>query len=200
METIETHGDYTLSLEHDQDCESPLENDPGVCITYRAGARTCIGNTPLDQEAHAEVAARIESGELIGLPVYAYVHSGIALSTGPFSCPWDSGQSGFIYVDRATALEWQGGKILTAKRRAATLRSLEGVLSAYGDWINGDCYGFIIERAGEHVDSCWGFIGYKYAKEEGRDALAARIACDEKASTQETRERNYWAARDVITI
>ena len=34
------------------------------------------------------------------LPVYMYDHSGITLSTGPFSCPWDSGQVGFIYVTK----------------------------------------------------------------------------------------------------
>jgi len=34
----------------------------------------------------------------ISLPVYLYDHSGITVSTCPFSCPWDSGQVGIIYV------------------------------------------------------------------------------------------------------
>ena len=30
------------------------------------------------------------------LPLYAYEHGMITVSTGPFSCPWDSGQVGFV--------------------------------------------------------------------------------------------------------
>lgn len=29
------------------------------------------------------------------LPLYLYVHSGMAMSTGPFNDPWDSGQMGW---------------------------------------------------------------------------------------------------------
>jgi len=42
--------------------------------------------------------------------LYLYDHSGITMSTSPFSCPWDSGQVGFAYVDRAT-VEREWGKI-----------------------------------------------------------------------------------------
>ena len=31
------------------------------------------------------------------LPLYLYDHSGITMSISPFSCPWDSGQVGWIY-------------------------------------------------------------------------------------------------------
>ena len=30
------------------------------------------------------------------MPLYAYEHGMITVSTGPFSCPWDSGQVGFV--------------------------------------------------------------------------------------------------------
>ena len=36
------------------------------------------------------------------LPLYLYDHSGITISTGPFSCPWDSGQVGWIYAPKDT--------------------------------------------------------------------------------------------------
>ena len=35
---------------------------------------------------------------LVCLPVYMYDHSGITVSTSPFSCNWDSGQIGWIYT------------------------------------------------------------------------------------------------------
>ena len=33
------------------------------------------------------------------LPLYLYDHSGITMNTGGFSCPWDSGQVGWIFAD-----------------------------------------------------------------------------------------------------
>ena len=37
------------------------------------------------------------------LPLYMYEHSGIALSTTPFSCPWDSGRLGFVIMTKEMA-------------------------------------------------------------------------------------------------
>ena len=42
-----------------------------------------------------------QSGAYLAFPVYAYIHSGVALSINPFSCPWDSGQIGFAVISRA---------------------------------------------------------------------------------------------------
>ena len=209
METTQYKG-LTIRIEADTDCTSPLEYDECVFITYRAGARSCYGNTPLDQEAHEDIARQIEAGTLIGLPVYVYQHSGVLIQASegnPFSCPWDSGQSGYVYVTKKTALDWQGGKVLTAKKRTATLDSLRSVVSEYSKWCNGECYGYIIEDgAGEQLESCWGFIGYEYAEQEAQSAADCCIVQIEKdrkqASAQkarETRERNAWACRGMVT-
>ena len=42
------------------------------------------------------------------LPLYLYDHSGITISTRPFSCPWDSGQVGWIYASKDTFREMTG--------------------------------------------------------------------------------------------
>lgn len=197
----------TITIEHDSDCESPLEHDEGVFITYNKSSRYTLGNTPADSNEHAAIGKRIELSELIGLPVYAYIHGGIALSTGPFSCPWDSGQSGWIYITRETALAWYGGKILTAAKRVKALNSLRAIVAEYSSWLNGDCYGYIIEDMdGEEVDACWGFIGRENAEEQAACAATreeARIIESNRqawrGALHEARERNYWAARDVVT-
>jgi hypothetical protein len=44
---------------------------------------------------------------LVILPVYLLDHSGITISTSSFSCPWDSGQVGFIYVTKEKCMEEQ---------------------------------------------------------------------------------------------
>jgi hypothetical protein len=168
----------TIRIEHDQDCSSPIEDDD-VIITYRKGSRYTLGNTPVDQEEFESLVARIQSGELIGLPVYAYVHSGVALSTGSWAgrlpqghAEFDSGLSGVVYITKATALEWHGVEVFTEELRDKFLQSLPGIVEEFGRWINGECYGFIIEdEHGEEIDSCWGFIGHEVALAEA-EALA----------------------------
>lgn len=208
-ETIK-HAGLTVRIVHDQNCESPLDNDEGVFITHRKGACTPIGNTPLEQEEHEDIARRIASGELIGLAVYCYEHSGIALSTsrtGQFCDRWDAGQSGYIYVTKKTALDWHGGKILSKAKRAQTIKNLEGIVSEYGRWMNGECYGYVIEDDGTNLDSCWGFIGYEYAEEEAKRAAenCAETRAEERrlawrAALKEAREARYWLTRGVVTV
>lgn len=203
----ETIGGFTIKYYHDHDCESPLDNDDDVHITYNKSARYTLGNEPLDEDAQRDIAARISAGELIGLPVYAYIHSGVALNTGGFSCPWDSGQSGFVYVTRQTALEWHGKKHLTKAIRARVLESLTAIVQEFGRYCNGECYGYVIENAdGAHVDSCYGYIGFEYVKQEAHGALEIVIQDDReqrrqawRAALREARERAYWEARDVTT-
>jgi hypothetical protein len=208
----EQYKGLVIRLEQDQDCENPLDNDAGaVFVTYRKGARSCYGNTPLDQEEHEEVGRRINAGELVGLPVYVYEHGGCiirAAEGNPFSCPWDSGQSGYIYVTKKTALEWYGGKVLTKGKREKTLQQLRGIVDTYSQWCNGECYGFIIEdQDGEQLDSCWGYIGADWAMQAGKESAdyhADKIQTDKRTAWRtalhEARERHYWQAREVLTV
>lgn len=171
----------TIRIVNDGDCDDPLGDD-AIAITYRKGSRYQLGNTPVDQDRIQDLIRDIRSGALIGLPVYAYVHSGVSLRASSFqgSLPqghaeFDSGLSGVAYITKATALEWHGGKIVTKAIRASCLKSLAAIVEEYGRWLNGDCYGFeIVDENGDVVDSCYGFIGYENAvaaaKEESPDA------------------------------
>ena len=107
-----------------------------------------------------------ERKAVIILPLFLYDHSGITMyTTGDTRYrqheAWDSGQVGFIYctqedIDR----EWNGDK-------EAAKKYLEGEIKTYDQYLTGDVYGFSIKnKHGEDVDSCWGFYGIEYAKEE----------------------------------
>lgn len=48
------------------------------------------------------------------IPVFLYDHSGLRISTGPFSCPWDSGQNRGKLGRRRTICKWRSRK---ARRR-----------------------------------------------------------------------------------
>ena len=60
---------------------------------------------------HKELLQLLEqSGKFVILPLYLYDHSGITMNTTGFSCPWDSGQVGWIYAD-ADCIKKEYGKV-----------------------------------------------------------------------------------------
>lgn len=98
------------------------------------------------------------------LPLYAYIHSGIALSLGngsyPFTCPWDSGQIGFVLVKKRYGFR--------NIRKAA-----ESLVQEWNQYLNGDVWGFRIFEEGENgdleeLDSCWRLYGLDYCREEAK--------------------------------
>lgn len=100
------------------------------------------------------------------LLLYLYDHSGITMSTGPFSCPWDSAQVGFIFVSRERIVQEYGtlDPAEATKRAEACLRD---EVALYDQYLTGDVFGFILRNPpcdkcggpGEDSDSCWGFFG-----------------------------------------
>ena len=100
------------------------------------------------------------------LPVYKYEHSGVKYNTGGFSCPWDSGQVGYIYTT-PKRLEAMCGKSIPSDERIVEI--LKSEVETFSAWANGDCYRFTIEKyeycshcnrgTWEYVDGCGGYIG-----------------------------------------
>ena len=130
---------------------------------------------------------------VIALPVYLYDHSGLALSTTPFHCPWDSGQVGWIWMERDTALAAfsRGGKRLTLKLRRQAEEALRAEVREYHQYLSGDVWYIRVENEdGDVLDSGGGFYGSDYAVEEGRAMLAALAP--------EERERKAEALAELI--
>lgn len=107
---------------------------------------------------------------VVCLPVYLYDHSGLTISTRPFYSPWDSGQVGFIYVTPAQAKEY--GIEPSAEGLENLLNGLLGAVEEYDCYLRGECFGFrVMKRVHgkddewEEEESCWGFLGEKWAKE-----------------------------------
>lgn len=70
------------------------------------------------------------------LPIYMYDHSGISLSTKPFSCPWDSGQVGFIFVSKEKLRKEYGVKRVTASLVSKAERILIAEVEEYNQYLN----------------------------------------------------------------
>jgi hypothetical protein len=97
--------------------------------------------------------------------VYAYIHSGMTISTQPFSCPWDSGVLGFVIITKADLRKEYNWKVLTQKRINEVYNRLDNIMDGevkvLDYYVSGDVYGFRIEdKNGDIEDSCYGFYGY----------------------------------------
>ncbi len=112
-----------------------------------------------------------ECGAVVILPLWLYDHSGISISTRSFvgrahHAGWDSGRVGFIYATRESIIEGQGWKKLTKERRAKVEGYLQREIEVFNQYLTGDIYSYSVAVDGEVVDSCCGFFGEEYAKEE----------------------------------
>lgn len=109
--------------------------------------------------------------------------------------------NGLIYQTRETVREEWGNCGAEAKEKAYNLMRAE--VSVYASYLEGHVYGFEIKDAdGEHLDSCWGFIGDPDEEDENYIHAEAKAAaeCCAKAIEREESERAEWAARDVVTV
>jgi hypothetical protein len=115
-----------------------------------------------------------DHGARVILPVFMYDHSGLAVNTTGFSCPWDSGQVGFIFQTAEQIREQFLVKRVTAKVEERARQGLVAEVAEYNSYLAGECYGFTVERDGEGVDSCWGILGdIEHAKAEANAAADA---------------------------
>lgn len=169
-ESIEYRG-YTIKVMADKSAENPITEWDGnieFCCwhsRYDLGNSKRYGNNLESSEECRDYAKRTKS---ILLPLYMYEHSGIALSLGreyPFNCRWDSGQLGYILIDRQWLHEYFGKKYFTKKIRARMLEAAENNVKLYNDYLSGAVYGFCVENTdGKTIDNCWGFYGYDHKK------------------------------------
>lgn len=97
---------------------------------------------------------------LLVLPLYLYDHGGITMSTSRFSCPWDSGQVGFIYMTVKDAVQHFNYDL------DAATKALQSEVEVYNYYLTGQCYGYVVkDSSGKNIDSCWGFLG------DGKDCI-----------------------------
>lgn len=150
-----------LKIIQDSYPESPREWD-NLGTMYCEHSRYNLGDKdaedPRDDEGNLPK-------DILYLPLYLYDHSGITMNTTGFSCPWDSGCVGIIYVSKETIKKEYGWKVLTKARREKILEYLKNEVEVYDQYLTGDVWGFQVVEYDEEdnyeqeTDSCWGFYG-----------------------------------------
>ncbi len=178
VEKFEVDG-LTVRILYDEDGPNPRkEFDHAahmVCFhrNYMLGDKH---NMSVD-EARDYVDMITKDGAVV-LPLYLYDHSGITMSVSKFSCPWDSGQVGFIYMTREDIRKNWGVKRVTKKLLEQAKDLMVSEVKEYDYYLTGQVYGFIVEAPasededeGKQLDSCWGFIGdLEYVRGEATQA------------------------------
>lgn len=139
-----------VKISHDDSCNSPRDNDSPIKLALFTRNYDLSNEINFKSENNSleEDLELLQSQHKYACVVYGYSHSGIAFSTKPSAYRWDSGVAGFAVSD---------DDFIESEERFLEFVSAD--LNEYSDWLNGNCYGYEVEVNGEHVDSCWGFIG-----------------------------------------
>ena len=113
---------------------NPREDDNlGTMICFHN--RYSLGDK---HEMKIEDAIKLErSDDVVSLELYLYDHSGITIATTSFSCPWDSGKVGFIYVTKERIRQEYGGKRVGKGTVKLVREVLEAEVREYDKYITG---------------------------------------------------------------
>ena len=120
-------------------------NDWSICYTGNSHALGTLKVTPEEAET---IRQRHLRGEIFLMPVFAYVHSGTMLRaayTNPFSCSWDSGQSGVVCIPR--------DKVAPGTTDAQLEETAKTLVRQFADYINGDVHQLMLRKDDDSPDA-----------------------------------------------
>jgi hypothetical protein len=155
MDTFE-HAGFGIAIQPDEDAESPDSwGNENLFLVTTSNRYFTVQRKGFGVEACRTTAVE---RDFHVLPLFAYIHSGVALSLAPFSDPWDSGQIGFVLVAKRKGFR----NILKAARE---------LVEEWNMYLSGDVWHYrVLDSQGDHVDSCSGFYGFEYCQQQARQA------------------------------
>ena len=192
------HRGYDINIYYDSSPESPRKWDN--LGTFYTAHRRYRPEKEFDEYFDFDEVCDERPGDLresflkkyIALNLYLYDHSGLVVSSGPFSCRWDSGWFGIVAVSIEKVKKEYGWKVLTQTRRQKIEGYLQGEIDTYDSYLRGEVYGYRITPAddkGNVLESCWGYFGdfgLEQLEDECQAIIDSHIA---KQKEQELKER-----------
>jgi hypothetical protein len=163
------HAGRTVKIFRDPEPESPRgwDNFATLACWHR---RRDLGDKRIEGMDLAELREKVtaEGDEILAvLPLFAYEHGGITMSTRAFSDAFDSGQVGWGYVTKSQyeQMGCKPGEVSEEKLRTY----IQQEVSCYAEYLTGQVYGYrIVGRAGDELDSCWGIFDLNYCRSEAK--------------------------------
>jgi hypothetical protein len=172
MQTYKLADNKTLEVTQDEYPNNPRHDDnlsTMICFhnRYSLGDKHTYKHQDYSGWAEMEKAIIKNEKPAIILPLYLYDHSGITISTTPFSCKWDSGQVGFIFISKEKLRKAWDIKRITKHYRELELKILLAEVETYDLYLRGEVYGYtLINENGEIEDSCFGYYGVESILDE----------------------------------
>ena len=176
-DTLNVDG-YEIEIYYDQDAQDPYEWCDQYTTMITMHRRYNIGQKHSyrgqDYTGWDDLLKQLHKDYNIVVvePLYMYEHGGVAVSTTPFSCPWDSGQFGWVFITREAVKNLQGWKRITQERRYLLHSYLTSEVKEYNCYLRGEVYGWSVSKDDEHIDGCNGYIGYEYIDDMKKEIIA----------------------------
>jgi hypothetical protein len=170
-------GDHKVRVFYDNDPESPREWDNlGTMVCFHP--RYDLGDKH-SYDKRSELKNDIMENENVHtiLPLYLYDHSGITISTSPFSCQWDTTQVGFIFISKE--------KVKSEGIDETKVEEyLKNEVKTYDQYLRGEVYGYEIIKVTtcnlgceheEFIESSYGYYDENECMENGVDYLVSCV-------------------------
>jgi len=170
MDTLKeyTYRGYNIEIIQDDDPMSPLGEELLGTVIH-THSKHVIGHKKLSVDEIKEIESR---EDVVSLPYYIYSHGDIQVSTTPFSCKWDSGQVGIIYVTEDKIKEELEVQEITPEVLDNVKQILIAEVTSLNKYFNGGYVGyFITDSQGNFKDSCCGFYDEDLCKKEAEDVV-----------------------------
>lgn len=141
-----TNGEnlFFMTVELDNDPLNPREDYNSCTICY---VRNCyLGSSKYDNDmdfADSDdlndylTELKDRGTEFVSVPLYAYVHDGITISTGSFNDPWDSGCFGVAICTKEQVVNAYGNDT-DWQQHAKNI--IEGEIETYDKYLTGEVY------------------------------------------------------------
>jgi hypothetical protein len=157
---------------HDETAENPRKAYDHLGTILYVSSRYLLG----DEKVDTDEIERVQNDEsLISLPVFAYIHGNVALSTEPFGDRWDSGQSGVIYVSKEAVMKEWSCSVISDELLSTIESCLKAEIGEFSAYLSGEVYGWVLKDGGEEIDSCWGYTSYEDAETDARHAMETAL-------------------------
>ena len=175
---------YKIKVEYDTDPMNPRTEWDNIATMICFHNRYNLGDKhnfkSSDYSSWSELKEVIESQYevLMIKPLYLYDHSGITISTSPFGCQWDSGQVGWVFIDKKQL------QSMTGDADGHTATNLEEIIDSevktYDSYIQGEVYSYQVIEVNtcdlgcEHetiVECCGGYYSEEDAEQDAESLL-----------------------------
>jgi len=175
---------YELKIEQDQDPMNPRTDWDNITTMicfhkrYDLGDKTDYKSSDFD--SWGELKEHIESDNKVLMikPLYMYDHSGITISTSSFSCQWDSGQIGWVFITEKQLNLMCGKDYDRSEEKLEEI--IKGEVKIYDQYLTGEVYRYVLfeietcSLGHEHktlIESCGSYFGEEECESEGKSVL-----------------------------